>query len=125
MSSPDRSSSARKRQSSEDQKKASQARENAMKAVSSKKKQSIWDKYSYQIIIGGFAVLVVYVLIDYLFLQKTKKLHLTPVIELDEIEAHNSEGYSYKLGPNTFFEVKILQVSLSIRDGLFLMLRRS
>lgn len=102
-----RSGSVRKRtqrEESEENKKATLAQERAKAALKKKKKTSFWDKYSYHIIIGGFALIIIVSLLSIMF-GKTKKLHLTPVIENDEIEAHNTEEYGYKLGPNTFFEV--------------------
>lgn len=101
----ERSSSVTKRQtqrgsSAEENK----ARENARKATSKKKKATLWDKYSYHIVIGAFVFVVVASVLSTLF-GKNKSLSQTPAIELDEIEIHNSENYGYKLGPNTFFEV--------------------
>ena len=108
MSSAERRSGSSKnrqtRDESEDQKKARLASERAKEALKKKKKSSFWTKYSYHIIIGGFAIIIVGSLLSILF-GKTKKLHLTPVIEEDEIQIHNSEEYGYKIGPNTFFTV--------------------
>lgn len=101
-----RSSSVRKRNQREESvedKKAALAQERAKAALKKRKKTSFWDKYSYHIIIGGFALIIIVSLFSIMF-GKTKKLHLTPVIETDEIEAHNSEEYGFKLGPNSFFE---------------------
>jgi len=36
--------------------------------------------------------------------SRSKKLNLTPVIEEDEILAHNENDYGYTLGANSFFE---------------------
>jgi len=36
--------------------------------------------------------------------SRSKKLNLIPVIEEDEIDAHNENDYGYTLGRNTFFE---------------------
>jgi hypothetical protein len=103
-----RSGSTRKRntreESEENRKANTAAQERAKAALKKKKKTSIWEKYSYHIIIGGFALIIIVSLFSIMF-GKTKKLHLTPVVESDEIEAHNSEDYGYKLGPNSFFEV--------------------
>jgi len=50
---------------------------------------------------------------------KTKKLHLTPVIEEDEIQVHNSEEYGYKIGPNTFFTDMTLSDAKKIFNNHF------
>lgn len=50
---------------------------------------------------------------------KTKKLHLTPVIETDEIEAHNSHNSEYKLGPNSFFQDQTLADAKQIFNNFF------
>jgi len=39
-----------------------------------------------------------------MFFSKSKKIHLTPVIEEDEIEAHNENDYGFTLGTNSFFQ---------------------
>jgi len=87
--------------------KPSDSAKKALQAIKKRKKNSIWDQYSYHIIIGGFILIIAVTLLTTL-LGKTKKLHLTPVIENDEIEAHNHNNYGYKLGPNSFFQVKRL-----------------
>mmetsp|Transcript_27890 Transcript_27890/g.24545 ORF Transcript_27890/g.24545 Transcript_27890/m.24545 type:complete len:103 (+) Transcript_27890:190-498(+) len=100
----DRSESARRRRdvSEEDRQKRSKAEEAAKAALRKKKKTSFWQKYQYHIILGGLGFIIVASLVSTLF-GKTKKLHLTPVIEDDEITIHNGEDYGYKLGPNNFF----------------------
>lgn len=104
----DRSESATRRRqrdvSEEDKQKRSKAEEAARNALKKKNKTNFWTKYSYHIILGGLGFIIVASLLSTLF-GKTKKLHLTPVIEDDEILAHNTEDYGYKLGPNSFFEV--------------------
>src|SRR4051812_13932783 len=107
MSTDERSSSTRKRgprEESEENRKANDALERARLALKNKKKVTFWDKYSYHIIFGGFGLIIVISLLSTVF-GKTKKLHLTPVVEEDEITTHNAENYGYKLGPNPFFEV--------------------
>jgi cathepsin B len=101
-----RSSSTRRRnprEESEENRKTTEAQERARQALKKKKKTTFWDKYSYHIVFGGLGFIIVASLLSTMF-GKTKKLHLTPVIEEDEIETHNSEGYGYKLGPNPFFD---------------------
>ena len=110
-----RSTSAQRRNlkaaSDDDVRRAAETQEKAKQALKKRKKNNLWEKYSYHIIIGGFTAIVIATLISTAF-GKTKKLHLTPVIETDEIEAHNHAGLGYKLGPNAFFQVNTHFVSL-------------
>lgn len=121
----ERSSSVTKRQAQRStSEENNKAREAARKATSKKKKASLWDKYSYHIVIGAFVFVVVVSVLSTL-LGKKQTLSHTPVIELDEIDTHNAEEYGYKLGPNTFFEgwnladaKKILSNHFSYRQQL-------
>jgi len=109
MSTDERRSTSAKRRNivnPEEDKKAAAAAERARQALKKRKKTSFWDQYSYHIIIGGFIFIIAVTILSTLF-GKTKKLSLTPVIELDEIETHNQGGYGYKLGANSFFQVTI------------------
>jgi len=120
MSTDDRRSTSAKRRNvlqAEDTKPSDSARK-AIQAIKKRKKNSIWDQYSYHIIIGGFILIIAVTLLTTL-LGKTKKLHLTPVIENDEIEAHNHNNYGYKLGPNTFFQDQTLADAKKIFSNYF------
>jgi len=75
----------------------------AAKAIRNKQKKTFLDKYSYHLVFGAFGVILVGTLLSMLF-SRTKKLTLTPVIEEDEILAHNENDYGYTLGANSMFE---------------------
>jgi len=107
MSTDERRSTSAKRRNipnPEEEKRAQATAERARQALKKRKKTSFWDQYSYHIIIGGFIFIIAVTVLSTVF-GKTKKLSLTPVIELDEIESHNHGDYGYKLGPNSFFQV--------------------
>lgn len=65
---------------------------------------SLFEKYGYHIVIGIFLLICLYALYSILT-RSTQKLTSIPVIDLDEIQAHNSLG-SYLQGPNDFFKVR-------------------
>lgn len=66
---------------------------------------SLFEKYGYHIVIGIFLLICLYALFSILT-RSTQKLTSIPVIDLDEIQAHNSLG-SYLQGPNDFFKVHV------------------
>jgi len=78
--------------------------EKAKEGIKKRQKSQSWfEKYSYHIVFAIFGIVVVGALLSMLF-SRSKKLHLTPVIEQDEIEAHNENDYGFTLGGNSFFE---------------------
>ena len=81
--------------------------EKARAGIKKRHKKSTLEKYSYHIVFGIFGLILVGTLVSMLF-SRSKKLHLTPVIEEDEIEAHNENDYGYTLGANSFFQVNFL-----------------
>lgn len=66
------------------------------------KQSDFFDKYAYHLVIGGFVLLCVVAFGSTLF-KSSKKLSTIPVIDEDEIQSHNAQGYSYSLGANEFF----------------------
>ena len=82
-----------------------QAQENARKGMQKRKKKSFWDKYAYHIVIGGFLVLCATALFS-TFFSKSRKVHLTPIVDQEDIDVHNAGDLGFTLGPNDFFEVK-------------------
>ena len=84
--------------------KVSQGQANALKGMKKRKKRTFFEKYSYHLVIGGFLILCSYALFS-IFFSKTKKLHLTPVIDSEDIVTHNAEALGFQLGPNSYFEV--------------------
>ena len=97
-------SPARRTASPEKDPKILQAQENARKGMAKRKKKSFWDKYAYHIVIGGFLILCASALFS-IFFSKTRKIHLTPIIDQEDIDVHNAEKHGFTLGPNDFFEV--------------------
>jgi cathepsin B len=83
---------------------ADEANKKAKAAFSkrNKKNTSIYSEYGYHIVIGGFIVLVLLAFAN-TFFSKSRNPDVTPVIEEDEIAAHNSRGFTFKLGPNDQF----------------------
>eukprot|EP01016_Furgasonia_blochmanni_P004310 TRINITY_DN1166_c0_g1_i6.p1 TRINITY_DN1166_c0_g1~~TRINITY_DN1166_c0_g1_i6.p1 ORF type:complete len:506 (+),score=222.01 TRINITY_DN1166_c0_g1_i6:79-1518(+) len=67
------------------------------------KKVSFLEKYQYQLVIGGFVALCGAALLSFLF-SDNRKLSAIPVVEQEEIDSHNSNDYSFKLGTNAFYE---------------------
>ncbi|CAD8149680.1 unnamed protein product [Paramecium pentaurelia] len=63
---------------------------------------SFFEKYAYHLVIGAFGFVCVYALLSILT-RSSKKLTTAPVIDEEEIAAHNSLG-SYLQGPNDFFK---------------------
>lgn len=121
MSTDERRSTSAKRRNivnPEDEKKSLASAQRAREAIKKRKKNSFWDQYSYHIIIGGFIFIIAVTILSTVF-GKTKKLSLTPVIELDEIQAHNDAGYGYKLGPNSFFQDQTLADAKKIFNNFF------
>jgi cathepsin B len=120
MSDDRRSTSAKRRNivNPEEEKRAQATADRARQAIKNRKKSSFWDQYSYHIIIGGFIFIIAVTILSTLF-GKTKKLSLTPVIELDEIESHNSHNLGYKLGPNSFFQDQTLADAKKIFSNFF------
>ena len=101
--------------------------EKAKAGIKKRQKKSSLEKYSYHIVFGIFGLILVGTLLSMLF-SRSKKLHLTPVIEEDEIESHNENDYGYTLGSNSFFQVNFLLIKLiklfnKFRDGSFPMLK--
>jgi len=88
----------------QDKAKAAAAIQKAKEGLKKRQKgKSFFDKYGYHIVFGIFGLILVGALLSMLF-SRSKKLHLTPVIEEDEIEAHNENDYGYTLGANSFFQ---------------------
>jgi cathepsin B len=81
-----------------------QAQQNAKKGMAKRKKKSFWDKYAYHIVIGGFVVLCATALFS-TFFSKSRKIHLTPIVDQEDIDVHNADNFGFKLGHNDFFEV--------------------
>jgi len=96
-------SPARRSASQEQDPKIAQGQKNAQKAMQKRKKRSFLDKYAYHLVIGGFLLLCASALFS-IFFSKSKKIHLTPVIDEEDITAHNSENLGFTLGPNAYFE---------------------
>lgn len=115
-----RSNSARRRNvvDPEEEKRAQATALRARQALKNRKKSSFWDQYSYHIIIGGFIFIIAVTILSTVF-GKTKKLSHTPVIENDEIEAHNQGNYGYTLGPNSFFQDQTLADAKKIFNNFF------
>lgn len=59
-----------------------------------KKQVDFFDKYAYHIVIGAFVAVCVLAFGSTLF-KSNKKLSSISVIDLDDIESHNSQGYSH------------------------------
>ena len=97
-------SPARRSGSPEKDPKILQAQENARKGMAKRKKKSFWDKYAYHIVIGGFLILCASALFS-IFFSKSRKIHLTSIIDQEDIDVHNAEHHGFTLGPNEFFEV--------------------
>ena len=76
----------------------------ARAGIKKRQKKNTLETYGYHIVFGIFGLILVGTLVSMLF-SRSKKLHLTPVIEEDEIEAHNENDYGYTLGSNSFFQV--------------------
>ena len=109
MSAEKRASSpspARRSASLEKDPKIKQGQANAMKGMQKRKKKNFLEKYAYHIVIGGFLVLCATALFS-IFFSKSKKIHLTPVIDEEEIQTINADNLGFTLGPNTFFEVEL------------------
>jgi cathepsin B len=120
MSDERRSTSAKRRNivNPDEEKKAQATAHRARQAIKNRKKSSFWDQYSYHIIIGGFIFIIAVTILSTLF-GKTKKLSLTPVIEVDEIESHNQQNLGYKLGANSFFQDQTLADAKKIFSNFF------
>jgi cathepsin B len=88
--------------------------EKAKAGIKKKAKKPGFEKYGYHIVFGIFGLILVGTLLS-MFFSKSKKLHLTPVIEEDEIESHNENDYGYTLAANSFFQ------DWKLADAKFLM----
>lgn len=99
-------SPVRRSVSQEKDPKITQGQDNARRGMQKRKKRSFLDKYAYHLVIGGFLVLCTCALFS-IFFSKSKKIHLTPVIDEEDIEAHNAENLGFTLGPNDFFQVAL------------------
>ncbi|KAM3147143.1 hypothetical protein pb186bvf_000859 [Paramecium bursaria] len=81
--------------------------EKRSKAAQAMKKRSqtqpgFFDKYSYHIVIGVFLFVCLFAVVSILTRNPKKQAGL-PVIDEEEISAHNSQGL-YEQGPNEFFQ---------------------
>lgn len=86
-----------------DEAKATSARAAQAYAQRNKKNVSFFNQYGYHVVLGGFVALVILAFAN-TFFSKSRNPDITPVIEEDEIAAHNSRGFTYKLGPNKHFD---------------------
>ena len=77
------------------------------------KKPSFFARYGYHIVIGLFVIVCSGALFSTLMADH-RKITEIPVIESRDIESHNREDYSHSLGPNTFFEVFLLNLGLDV-----------
>lgn len=88
----------------EEQERLDEVRRKAQAGMRKKVQKNSLSNYSYHIVIGGFVLVCVLALIS-TFFGGTKKLSLIPVIDDDEILAHNQADHQFTIGKNDFFEV--------------------
>ena len=93
--------------SKEELEKIEETKRKAKNAIKKKLEKNSLSNYAYHIVIGGFVLICLAALFS-TFYGGTKKLSLVPVIDEEEIAAHNLNEPDFKLGKNEFFEVNLL-----------------